>query len=228
MRRKTKLSFSLHDDPFFAWLGEEVRARIENLTYFREYEPKQIVFFPDDACDQVYWVRAGRVKVTRVAADGKELTLRHAFAGEMLGEDCLTQATRRGVFAEAMSVSVLCIMRATDFRCLMQEESEFAVLVSQRLAERVAEQEQVLSETVFKSVRARTASGLLRLYRHVPEPERETLHVTHQELASLIGATRETTTTVLHALRKDGLIAIANRRVHILDAAGLELIARSS
>jgi CRP-like cAMP-binding protein len=93
---------------------------------------------------------------------------------------------------------------------------------------RVNETEQVLAETTFKTVRGRVAASLVRLRRKAPENERAVVRVTHQEIANLVGSTRETTTAVLHDLRDEGVVRTANRRVAVLDPAALERIARRS
>jgi len=227
-RKITRVALSLKNEPFFKPLSSQALLRIEDLVYHRDYEPRQIVFFPGDACDHVYWLREGRVKITRVSGDGRDLTYRHLFSGDMFGEECLVSDDRRDAYAEAMAKTVLCLMRADDFRRVVREEGEVGFVLSQRLCHRVIDVERVLAETVFKTVRSRVASGLLRLYEHVSEKERGTIRVTHQEVASLIGSTRETTTAVLHGLRKEGIVSIANRRITVLDPVALEHVARSS
>ncbi len=222
------MALSLRDEPFFRSLSESVITRVEGYVYHREYEPRQIVYFPDDPCDHVYWVREGRIKVTRVSNDGRSLTFRHLFPGDILGEECLITKGKREAYAEAVVRSVLCLMRSDDFCRVAREESEISLALAKRLCARAVEVEHILAETVFKSVRSRVASGLLRLYSRVPQTDDSVLRVTHQELADLIGSTRETTTAVLHALRKEGILNMANRRVTVLDPVALEHAARSA
>lgn len=226
MDRRANLGSPLRDEPFFRGISDRVVVRIEGLVYHRKYESRQIIFFPGDLCDQVYWVRDGRVKIMR--ASGKQaFTFRHLFAGDMFGEECLAKTGKRDAYAEALEPTVLCLMRADDFKRLVSEEHELSVAIADWLARRVVQTEDVLSETVFKTVRGRVASGLLRLYQRVPQEERGTLRVTHQEIANLVGSTRETTTSVLHDLRAEGIVNMANRRVTVLDPIALEHAARS-
>ncbi len=228
MKRTIGFVLSLHDEPFFREMSEHVVSRLQDYVYHREYEFRQIIYFPDDSCDYVYWVRSGRVKVTRVSGDGRELTFRHLFPGDILGEEALVKDSHRGAYAEAMESTVLCLLRADDFRRLAAEEGEISLMVAKSLCRRVIETEQVLSETVFNSVRCRVASGLLRLYQRAPNEEDGTLRVTHQDIANLVGSTRETTTGVLHSLRKQGILEMANRRVRVLDPAALQRVTRNA
>ncbi|HOZ47768.1 MAG TPA: Crp/Fnr family transcriptional regulator [Candidatus Hydrogenedentes bacterium] len=225
MKRYMKLALSLREDPFFRTMSDGLVERIEEFVFHREFEPRQIVYFPDDACDYGYWVREGRVRVTRVSGDGRELTLRHLMPGDVFGEECLVNRAKHEAYAEAMAPSILCLLRADDLRRLAREEPELSFKLAQRLCNRAAEVEQVLAETVFRSVRSRVAAGLMRLHRSAPSDPEGMLHVTHQELANLVGSTRETTTVVLHALKDEGIVKIANRRVRLLDPARLEHIA---
>lgn len=227
MKYVPRVVLSLADEPFFSGLEPSLLARMEGLVYHREYEARQIVFFPDDPCDFVYWVRKGRVRVTRVSDDGRELSFRHLLAGDMLGEECLVGRFRRENYAEALRQSILCIMRAEDFRRCVREEAEIGHRVAQCLCLRAIESEQVLVETVFHSVRRRVAAGLLRLYQREGAQQDGAVHVTHQELANLIGSTRETTTATLHGLSTDDLIELSNRRLKVKDPVALERLARS-
>jgi len=126
-----------------------------------------------------------------------------------------------------LTQAVLFLMRAGDFRRLVRQEGELSHVLAKWLCRRVTESEEVLAETVFQAVRGRVASGLLRLYRRAPARDKGMLEVTHQELANLIGSTRETTTATLHRLRHEGIVNIGNRRVTVLDPVALEHAARS-
>lgn len=227
MRRPIKVALSLQDAPFFRELSEALREQIEGLVYHRDYEARQIVYFPDDPCDHVYWVREGRVRVCRGLGDGRELTYRHLTPGGLFGEECLVAPARRDTHAEAMEPAVLCLMRANDFQRIAAESAELAMHVARRLAARAMQTEQVLAECIFQTASRRVAAGLHRLWRQAGEGQ-AALRITHQELANLVGTTRETTTQVLHALRTAGILKISNRRVAILDPAALEHWSRSA
>ena len=169
--------------------------RIQSMVYHREYDARQVVFFPEDACDFVYWVRSGRVKVMRVSNDGRELTFSHEVAGGMLGAACLAGRPRWLDYGEAMEPSLLCLMRKADYTRLIKEEAEFAAAVTFHLSGRVNELEESLAQLVFLPVRSRVASTLLQLYAKQHD-ERGGIRITHQELSNLIGAARETSTGV--------------------------------
>ena len=221
MPKIKKIILPLDEEPFFRSMTPIVRAKVEAFVYHRDYDIRQVVYFPDDPCDYVYWVREGRIRVTRVSGDGRELTYRHLTAGDMLGEESLAERPKRNDYAEALEPSTLCLMRTDDFRRVAREEVELAHAVALRLSQRVLELEQTLAETVFNTVRSRVASALLRLSRRDGHRRLSSLNITHQEVANLVGATRETVTGVLHGLRGEGVLELANRRLRIVDTAAL-------
>jgi len=228
MRKALRPPGDLRLDPFFQDLSEDALARVKDYVYHREYEPHQIVYFPDDPCDYAYWVRKGRVRVTRISPDGRQVTFRHLHPGDLFGEECLVESPRRDAYAEALDATVLCLMRAADFRRVAREEAEVCFLLAKLACRRAQQMENVWAESVFKTVRSRIAAGLLRLYRQAAEEGPAAVRITHQEIANLVGTTRETTTTVLHGFRQEGILELGNRRVRVLDTAALEHAARSN
>ena len=221
----TEISYTLREIPFFKNMQSALLARIEEFVEHRNYDARQMVYNPEEPCDCVFWVRKGRVKITRVSGDGRQLTYRHLFAGDILGEECLVGRDRREDYAEAREFTVLSSMRAEIFRQFAEEESTFSVALAAALCGRVGEVEQVLADTIFNSVRHRVVSGLFCLHRSESCHHGRTLRVTHQEIDSLAVSTRETTTSVLNTLREEGMLKMANRRVTVLDLGALERVA---
>ena len=160
IKRSLKRVLPLREESFFRGMSDGTIARMEAYVHHREYEPHQIVFFPNDPCDYASWVREGHVKVTRLSSEGREVTFRHVFPGDLFGEECLIDQPQRGTYAEAVSRTVLCIIRADDFRRVVRDEAEVTLDVAKRLCHRAKTMEDVWFETVFKPVRNRVASGL--------------------------------------------------------------------
>ncbi|HRZ82020.1 MAG TPA: Crp/Fnr family transcriptional regulator [Candidatus Hydrogenedentes bacterium] len=228
MPKQFKTAESFTKEPFFAGMGAQARARVEEYAYVREYEPRQIIFFPDDPCDHVYWVLQGRVKFSRVLPDGREWTVRHLEPGDMLGDDLLLSPDRHAGYAEALTPARLALMRASDFLRLVRDEGEVARALAAQLSRRLNTAEQVLLETLSFPLRCRVAATLSRLAPREGAGEADALAITHRELAHLTGATREAVTNTLHELRDRGLIRLANRRIHVIDPAGLQRAAETT
>ena len=228
MPKHFKTAESLAREPFFADMSPQTLALMEEYAYVRDYEPRQIIFFPDDPCDHVYWVLKGRVKFSRVLPDGREWTVRHLEPGDMLGDDLLLSPDRHAGYAEALTPARLALMRSSDFLRLVRDEGEVSRALAVQLSRRLNTAEQVLLETLSFPLRCRVASTLSRL---APKPEADgesgALAITHRELAHLTVATREAVTNTLHELLDRGLIRLSNRRIHLVDPAGLQRAAET-
>ncbi len=212
----------LDEERFFSGMSREVLERLNAFAYHRRYESRQIIYFPDDPSDYVYWVRTGRVKVMRTSESGREITFRHLFPGDMFGEECFVQRPRRDHYAEAVAPSLLTLLRGDDFARIMREELELCHLVAAHLCRRALETETTLTEFVFADVRTRVASRLWQLYCRQESSEKAPLAITHQEIASLVGAARETVTVTLHALREEGILELSNAQIRVLQPEELK------
>lgn len=215
MQQRRAYTPHLSSEKFFKKLSPEIVARVETFAYRRQYAPRQIVFFPDDQCDSVFWVVSGRVKITQVSDQGREICFRHLGRGDIFGEECLVNRQRRGYYAEALSSTSLTLINSTDFLRLIREEPDLCNAVACALCQRSMETERALSAMIFADVRERVLQRLWELYCREKEYKDDSLSVTHQELANLVGAARETVTGVLHELRAEGILTLANRRINI-------------
>lgn len=213
--------------PLFRGLSPAVREEVRARLVSRTCTPRETIFAPDDPADMVCWIDEGRVKIYRVSADGRELTFRHLHSGDLFGEECMAPRECRRAYAQSLEPTVLHCMSATDFRELLSQEVEFTLAVTMHSCQRAREVESIFSETVFRPVRGRIAAGLLRLYQQ-NSPEEQAIRITHQEVANLVGSTRETTTSVLHSFREAGVLEMANRRVTVLNPDALRQLAYQS
>lgn len=206
----------LAQSTFFKGVTPDVIVEVETYAYQREYAPRQVIIFPDDRCDYVYWVRLGRVKITRIShATGRKVAYRHLMEGDMFGEECLLGATQRQYYAEAMDPTVLTLIRSVDFLRILGEKAAFGRLVAHYLCKRAMNTEKMILGVVCFEVRQRIINSLWELYHYEQELQNNALSITHEELANLLGAARETVTQHLNRLKEEGLIHLENRRIII-------------
>ncbi|HNZ48945.1 MAG TPA: Crp/Fnr family transcriptional regulator [Candidatus Hydrogenedentes bacterium] len=228
MRTTTRLTLpSLAEEKFFLGLDPSISARLDTFAWHRRYDPRQIIYFPDDRCDYVYWVRSGRVKITHVTERHRELTYRHLFKGDLFGEEGLADRSQRKDYAEALTDTVLTLVRYDDFFQVVQEEGTLSLALARHCCRRALDVEKSLSDLLFMEVRQRIACRLLELSGQ--EAEREDngpLRLTHQELANLVGATRETVTVTLRALQEEGIVTLGNRHLYLVDPERLAQVAQ--
>lgn len=226
--RRTKIAL-MGAVPLFADLPSGELSRIADTSCTREYRRRQVIYFPEEPANALYVVTQGRVKISRLSEDGKEVTLFLAGMGEPIGEECLLGTAARETIAEVLEpANVLQIHRETLVPFLHSRPA-FVLAVANLMNGRRRLAESRLEEMIFRTVRGRLAALLARLAR---SHGRTTdggilldLALAHQDLAGQIGSTRETTTLTLNEFKRGGLLRIDHCRILIRDLDGLEAIA---
>lgn len=225
MLRKPRSYIGLAMEPFFSGVPPDAIARLETFAIQREYEPRQIVYFPGDACTYLYWIHSGRVKITRVFSDGRQHTFRHLVSGDMFGHELLTSRKTRADYAEAMTPSLMTLVSGEDFLRIVRTEPAVGHALARHLAESLLQLEQTMCDIFELNAPRLVARRLWRLCLQENQQSPIVLPVTHQDLANLTGITRETVTAILHRLRDAGIITLANRRITVVHVGKLRKFA---
>jgi CRP/FNR family transcriptional regulator, cyclic AMP receptor protein len=214
--------------PLLAELGPEALARLAERIELREVRRREVIYLPGDPGETVFLVNGGRVKISKVTRDGKALTLSYCGPSEIFGETCLVDGGPREEMAEAMENSMVTEVQRADVERLLQAHAQFGYQLTRILARRRRELENKLETLVFRDVTSKLAELLVRLAdEYGVEDSRGTLvalKITHQELANLIGSTRETVSLTLSQFKKKKLIATEGRKVIIADAESLRAL----
>jgi CRP/FNR family transcriptional regulator, cyclic AMP receptor protein len=215
--------------PLFADLPPGELIRIADTSITRDYRRRQAIYFPGDQANALCVVGQGRVKISRLWEDGKEVTLFLAGGGEPFGEECLLGTAVREAIAEALEAARVLRIPSGILAPLLHSHPGFALAMANLMSGRRRIAESRLEEMIFRTVRGRLAALIARLAR---SHGRATdggilldLALAHQDLAGQIGSTRETTTLTLNEFRRGGLLRIHHCRILIRDLAGLEAIA---
>ena len=215
--------------PILGDLGAEALARLVEKVEIKEMRRRQVLYLPGDPGAAVYFVNGGRVKVSKVTRDGKELTLAYRGPGEVFGETCLIDGGPREEMAEAMENALVTEIERAEFEKLLQSHAVLGYRLAKILAQRRREIENKIENLIFKDVNSKLAELLLRLgSEYGVDDSRGTLvalKITHQEMANLIGSTRETVSLTLAQFKRKGLIQTEGRKVIISDREGLRALA---
>jgi CRP-like cAMP-binding protein len=214
--------------PILAELGPEVLARLAERIQLREVRRREVVYLPGDPGNSMFIVNGGRIKISKVTRDGKALTLNYCGPSEVFGETCLIEGGPREEMAEAMENSMITELERQDVEKLLQAHAHFGFQLTRILAGRRRELENKLETLVFRDVTSKLAELLLNLAEEYGvEDSRGTmvaLKITHQELANLIGSTRETVSLTLSQFKRKKLICTEGRKVIISDAESLRAL----
>lgn len=173
-----------------------------------------------DGADPLYIVESGLVKLTLCSATGRDLTLGLYGDGELFGEEAVFESSQRVSYAIAVEPSTLLAIPRQRVHDLLIRDASVSAFLTRLLASRVAESVRQIEKFAWSPVPARLAEALLRLARRSGASDsagmRVDLRITHQELANLIGSTRETTTATLNDFRRRGLIEFVRRQIVLL------------
>ncbi len=217
----------LREIDVFKRLGARHLERIAPLASIHRFAEKQVIYMPSDKRARLYAVLSGRVKLTRLSPEGKELVLCVLGKGEVFGELCLFDEGPHNTLATALEDAEIVAIKCADLTKFMAEDPELVTALGKHVGSRIRALEQKISDFVFKDVAQRLSGLLADMAREhgmeVPSGEYIIeMKITHQDLAGLIGSTRETTTTTLNQFRDRGLIDFQRGRIIILDIDGLE------
>lgn len=214
--------------PLLAELGPEVLARLAERIELREVRRREVIYLPGDPGGSLYFVNGGRVKISKVTRDGKALTLTYCGPSELFGETCLVDGGAREEMAEAMENAMITEIERADFEKLLGIHAALGFQMTRLLAGRRRDLENKLETLVFRDVTSKLAELLLQLAdEYGVDDARGTLvalKITHQELANLIGSTRETVSLTLSQFKKKNLICTEGRKVIISDAESLRAL----
>ena len=169
------------------------------------------------------------MSIFRLAEDGRALTMAILEPGAVFGEMVLVGQRMYDNYAEAIEDSVICELTAADVEAHLLSDPRIAVRISRLLAEQVVRLESRLADLALRPLNARTASMLLELAEAAP-PSRfglpPAVRLTHEQLAGLLGATREATSKAMGELAAEGLIRQGRGRIVVLGVRGLREAAR--
>jgi len=183
----------------------------------------KVVYRAGESNEALFLLKTGRVQIVRESADGKRLISAvlgpHTFFGEMA---LVGQRFPQASTAEAVEDALICVLSRKDLERLVLQHPKVGLRFLEQVSARLLETEAVVEDFAFKSVPARLAGALLRL---VETAQDQTVNVSHQELADMIAAYRETVTLALDEFQTRGLVSLGRRSIQILDLRALEELA---
>lgn len=198
---------SLRKIPLFEQLDDDDLDEIALHLIERRFPRNATVMEEGLSGDYMYLISEGRVKVTKLSEDGREKILEMLGEGAFVGEMALLDQGPRSATVKTLVPSVLLALSRHDFLALLRNNSDLALHVIQELTRRLRETDEQASSLSFLRVKDRT-KGLMRRLAEAPEGERRrTPTLTHQQIADMIGTSRETVTRVVKELKQDGWLA---------------------
>jgi CRP-like cAMP-binding protein len=178
----------------------------------------EFVYMPGDRADSVYVLKKGRIKLSVLSESGKEVAIDIIQPGEIFGEFALIDESVRSNMTQALDEVAVLVFNKRDFVNLLESQSRLALNYIRMVGDRRRRMEKKLSDITSKEVPARICELLHELSANAlpaGEVHHSLIPLTHQDVASLIGASRQTTTSVLNDLMRRGFIELGRGWVRI-------------
>jgi CRP/FNR family transcriptional regulator, cyclic AMP receptor protein len=216
----------LRKSGFFCQLPKTALQDLEKIKYASAYPQGAVLFVEGQAPRGVYVICSGRVKLTTTSRDGKTLILRIADAGEVLGLHATVSGKPYELTGETLQPCQLDFIRRDDFLRFLQNHADACLNAAQHLSQNCqSAYEMIRSLGLSHSVGEKLARLLLEWSSDgdtTKEGIRIKVALTHEEIAQLIGTSRETVTRVLSEFREKKFAQLRGSTLLILNKPGLE------
>lgn len=211
---------------FFSDLQEEDLESISNITIERNYKKNMIVFMEGEPGDAFYYIKSGKVKIFRTYEDGKEHIINIFSDGDVFGEATLFNNISYPASASIYEDSVIGIIRNSDLEALIQKNTELSLKIIKVLAKKLVFAQQKIKDLAFNDVFARTASQILKLAidygRKADRGVIIDIELSRQELADMVGTSRETVSRAISKFKKEKSIAEEKDKLILLNPEKLK------
>jgi len=205
--------------PYFSNISDEELQAVADIMIERTYEKGQMLFMEGEFGEAVHFVVDGMVKIYKTSENGKEHILYIAGPGDIFAEVILFNEVNYPATAEVMEKARIAKIRNEDLEKVLKAHPSMAVAIIKVLNKRLIDAQQRVKSLALDNTYGRTAQMLVKLaMEHGVKTEKGMeleLAISRQELANIVGTTRETVTRVLMAFKKYNLIDIEKNIIRI-------------
>jgi CRP/FNR family transcriptional regulator len=214
----------LRQNRLFERAADEAIATADSIFKTCLFPKRAMVFDQGDPTRTVFLIKRGKVRITRLTADGKDVTVAVLGAGDIFGEETLFDDVPRTTHAVCIEESLLCTANADDLFALLSRNPILALNVAKILNERLLDASATMEDLAYARVPDRIVNLFERLADEhgVPAAGGTLIDVrlTHADIASLIGSTRETVSLEMSGLIKAGRILWDGKHVTLPSTGG--------
>ncbi|ALX05759.1 Crp/Fnr family transcriptional regulator [Aeromicrobium erythreum] len=220
----------LRQAPLFSGLDDDAAGALEASMSPLSLKRGEVLFNEGDDGNQLYVVTEGKIKLGRTAPDGRENLLAILGPGQMFGELSFFDPGPRSATATSVTDVTVQSLSHEALTPVLSSHAEVALALLNQLAGRLRRTNEVVGDLVFSDVPGRVAKALLDLASRFGRKAEDGVHVNHdltqEELAQLVGASRETVNKALADFASRGWLRLEPRSVVILDLERLQRRAR--
>lgn len=206
--------------PLFSDLREALIKQIADIATIKRVKKGTVLFQQGDPGEAVYVVKEGSVKISMVDEDGKEYIIHIMKKGEVFAEATLFNSGPYPANAEAVEDTALIVLNNARLEDFIKANSELALELIKIMAKRLQDVSKQLNSLALRDAIGRTISVLIRLAEEKGEKVEKGViirDISRQDLASMVGTTRETVTRILNQMSKGKLLELDRQKIIIKD-----------
>ncbi|MCG3084344.1 Crp/Fnr family transcriptional regulator [Anoxybacillus sp. LAT_35] len=183
---------------------------IDQISEMKPVKKGTLILSPDKKIEALFLLKKGQVRLYRMNARGKQFTVDILVDGNIFGETSTLSLTDDQIYAEAMTDTYLCLLGKKEFETFIEKNPKIALKLIHILSTRLKELYSLSEKIALSDVKYRILYLLLKLSEKTGKRKKEWqtigMKLTHQDIASMVGASRETTSAVMSQLKRDGFI----------------------
>ncbi len=206
-------------------------SRTEYFTespYFRSshYRSGEIIYARESINNSLFFISSGLVKLSFRNEDGNLLTIDMMQTGEIFGETALTNDMSQSCFVEAVEDTTVFVIHKNDFLHIAETDPELILEIAELISQRLGSIKNKLVAMTFKTIKDRLINVLFDLAEQFGEKDNGKIYIrfnlTHQDLAYMIGTSREYTSIILGELKRKNLISKCGKEIVLNDLSLLK------
>lgn len=202
--------FLLSQISLFDELSMEDLQIIDKLSQMKPVKKGTLILSPNSPIEALFFLKKGQVRLFRMNQNGKQFTVDILVDGNVFGETSSLSLTDDQIYAEAMTDAYLCVLDKSEFEHFVEKNPKIALKFIAILSTRLKEIYSLSEKIALEDVKYRVLHLLLQLSEKTGKRKNEwqtiDMKLTHQDIANMIGSTRETTSTVMSQLKREGFI----------------------
>lgn len=203
--------------PLFAELTPEQKFLIAEGIHIQQFPRAAVLITQGDLSDSLFVLLSGRLKVCIIGVNGREILLDFLEPTAAFGELSLLDGQPRSASVITVEASRLAILPRQHFMDCLERHPSIAIALLKTLVKRSRGLVDRIGDLALLDVYGRVSNTLLSLASKEIDESHLTLTITHQELANLVGASREMITRILNDLKKGGYLTIENRKITLIN-----------
>jgi CRP-like cAMP-binding protein len=188
---------------------EELQV-IEEMSEMKPVKKGTLIFSPEKPIEALFLLKKGQVRLYKINQSGKQFTVDILVDGNIFGETSSLPLTDDDMYAEAMTETYLCMISKSEFETFIEKNPKIAIKLINILSTRLKELYSLSEKIALGDVRYRIIYLLLKLSEKTGRRKNEwqtiEMRLTHQDVANMVGSTRETTSAIMSQLKKEGII----------------------